>query len=366
MSWFKRDKSQPVIPPVEPISSGKPSPAGTPLGYRSQSSTYVASRDGANYDSPPSNQPYGSQSQSRNRGNYGVTGGVSDPYARGERDLAADRNALFAGSAEIKEGQRGPTFMDEHTGQQSQDFGDNEEEEVEAIKAQTKSLKQESVASTRNALRIAREAEETGRATLLRLGEQSEKIANTERHLDVSKGLAIRAEDNTDELKKLNRSIFRPAITFNKQAKRDKQELQRELRLREEMTEREVAMQDIRESQNRVGRAATYGHTGSGENDEESIGSYRRQKTSVEQNLRKEQRKVYQFEATESDDELEDEIDDNLDELTDATKRMKALGLAMGSELQTQNNRLARLSDKTDKLGMRVDTNTARLNRIGR
>lgn len=48
-----------------------------------------------------------------------------------------------------------------------------EDEEVEGIKQQMRFVNQESLASTRNAIRIAREAEDTGRATLDRLGLQS-------------------------------------------------------------------------------------------------------------------------------------------------------------------------------------------------
>lgn len=185
----------------------------------------------------------------------------------------------------------------------------------------------------------------------------TEKIADTERHIDVAKGHAIRAEDNADEIKKLNRSIFIPAITFNKDAKRLAQERKREQRYQEEMTEREVTMLELRESQNRVGRGATFGRQ-----DGEGIGG-RRQLTSTELAMRKEQRKRYQFSeaATESDDEMENEIEDNLDEMLDVTKRMKALGLSMGAELQTQNQRLDRIADKTDRLGMKVDLNTAKV-----
>lgn len=128
------------------------------------------------------------------------------------------------------------------------------------------------------------------------------------------------------------------------------------------MTEREVAMMDVRDSQNRLGRAATYGRNDGAEGDEEAIGGgYRRQRTMAEENLRKEQRKRYQFEADEEDDEAEDEIDNNVDDLTDVTKRLQTLGLAMGSELQTQNERLTRLGDKTDRLNMRIDMGTAKV-----
>ena len=63
--------------------------------------------------------------------------------------------------------------QDQHGGQQEQQFENEEDQEVEGIKQQTRFIKQESLASTRNAVRIAREAEETARATLDKLGEQS-------------------------------------------------------------------------------------------------------------------------------------------------------------------------------------------------
>jgi hypothetical protein len=53
---------------------------------------------------------------------------------------------------------------------------EQEEENVNADKQEIKFLKQQDVSSTRNALRLAQQAEETGRDTLARLGTQSESI----------------------------------------------------------------------------------------------------------------------------------------------------------------------------------------------
>ncbi|KAJ8455673.1 hypothetical protein ONZ45_g18879 [Pleurotus djamor] len=214
-------------------------------------------------------------------------------------------------------------------------------------------LLQESVASTRNALRLAREAEETARNTLTRLGDQSEKLANTERHLDVAKGHSQRADDRTDELKQLNRSIFRPVITFNKDAKRAAQEAKVQARYDEEREEREKGMMDIRQTQDRIGQAASYGRDGSG-----------RFKTADDLAARREQQKRYKFESTASDDEMEDELDDNLDEISDMTKRLKALGTAMGQELDDQNKRIERIEGKTVGLDSRIFRNTERLKKI--
>jgi hypothetical protein len=187
-------------------------------------------------------------------------------------------------------------------------------------------------------------------------------LANTERHLDVSKGHSVRADDKTDELKKLNRSIFRPAITFNKDAKRAAQEAKLQSRYDNEHEEREKAMTDIRETQNRLGQAATYGRGG---DDEEGIGGsgVGRGRYKTEQQLaeRKAGRSRFQFESTGSDDELEDELDDNLDEMSSGLKSLKALSFAMGQELGEQNTRIGRIEQKTVGLDDRLGRNTERV-----
>lgn len=185
-------------------------------------------------------------------------------------------------------------------------------------------------------------------------------MANTERHLDISKGHSAHAGDRTDELKQLNRSIFRPVMTWNKDAKRAAQEAKIQARYDEEREEREKAMMDIRDTQNRLGRATTYGREQ--EEEEELIGAGRSRFRNQEQlATRKGQRKRFQFDATASDDELEDEIEDNLDEVGDVTKRLKALGMAMGEELDKQNARIDRIGDKTVSLDNNIFRNTERV-----
>lgn len=112
---------------------------------------------------------------------------------------------------------------------------------------------------------------------------------------------------------------------------------------------------DVRESQNRLGRAQTYGR----DDDDELLGGGggRRLK---DQDARKAARARYQFEATASDDELEDEIDDNLDEIGDVAKRLKALAMAAGEEVDRQNQRIDVISNKTDKVGNRLEDVTRR------
>jgi len=174
----------------------------------------------------------------------------------------------------------------------------------------------------------------------------------------VSKTHSQRAEDKTDELKQLNRSIFRPVIHFNKDAKRAAEEAKIQQRYEEEREGREKGMSDVRETQNRLGQASGYGQQDKGA----EIGpDGRRTRTAAQQAQQQEQRRRYQFEANASDDELEDELDDNLDQISDVTKRLKALGTAMGQELDNQNNRIERIEEKTVSLDNRVFRNTERV-----
>ena len=96
-----------------------------------------------------------------------VKTGTSD--AQSQLDRA--RGELFAGYNPQKAGS-GRFFDGPEIGREPPP-GEENEEDVEGIKQQTRFLKQESVNSTRNALRMAQEAEETARGTLGRLADQS-------------------------------------------------------------------------------------------------------------------------------------------------------------------------------------------------
>ncbi|MCO5588280.1 hypothetical protein L7F22_042235 [Adiantum nelumboides] len=245
---------------------------------------------------------------------------------------------------------------------------EEEDDEVEAVKQQMRFTKQESLASTRNALRIARETEETASGTLLKLGEQSDKLANTERHLDMAKAHSSRADDNTSEINRLNRSIFRPNIGFNKKAKRDAEEARILNRHIEEREEREAVREQALQSQNRVDQELSgigAGRFGSGKFGLDRFGGGSGKKEDPAK-AKMQQRSRFQFEATESDDELEDELDNNMDEIGQLSSRLNRLGKAMGTEINEQNQRIQRLGDKSTNLDTRIFAGTQKLERIGK
>lgn len=168
--WKQKDK--PLIPPVQselapPLGASRSSSrTASPLpSYRSNASTYVASRDGLD--------PYDTMGKSKSQS--GVPDCESSVVKSSTNDAQSQldraRGELFAGYNPEKAGS-GRFFDGPGIGREPPP-GEENEEDVEGIKQQTKFLKQESVNSTRNALRMAREAEETARGTLGRLADQS-------------------------------------------------------------------------------------------------------------------------------------------------------------------------------------------------
>ncbi|CAA7266152.1 unnamed protein product [Cyclocybe aegerita] len=332
-----------------PMTPPPPSPS-TPRGpssssIRSSSDTYIRRNDEYEYYN-------GATSSAPLANKYSRSRSIGDVYSRGGGDVENDRNELFSGYDPARS-RSGPIFDGPDLGRDPTP-GEENEEDVEGIKQQTRFVKQESVSSTRNALRLAREAEESARNTLTRLGDQSEKLSTIEHHLDLSKGHSQKAEDRTEELKQLNRSIFRPVVLFNKDEKRAAESAAVQRRYEDRREER---MRTMRDHQERFGSPMRYGLG----DDEELIDRRGSPRPSA---LGRGDRARYQFEKTASDDELEDELDENLDEIAAATKRLNILSKAMSKELEDQCEWVGRIEHKTTKLDDRISNNTESLKRI--
>ena len=127
----------------------------------------MPSRDGDPYSNGPPAPPAPTNFESR----YTRNNVVGDVYSRGQKNLDSDRGELFAGYNPERAGSG--RFTDGPPAGREPPPGEENEDDVEGIKQQLRFTKQESVNSTRNALRLAREAEETARNTLGRLGDQS-------------------------------------------------------------------------------------------------------------------------------------------------------------------------------------------------
>lgn len=243
---------------------------------------------------------------------------------------------------------------------------EQEDEEVEGIKQQIRFTKQESLASTENALRVAAQAEETGRATLLNLGQQSDQLANTERHIEMASINTRRAEDKARKLKQLNRSMF--AIHVSKPWGRKKRVEEEEERIRvrheQERAQLDANRQYAYASQRRVDDALQP-RASAGGAPWNRLGPNKGKKAAeAAQQASVMERARYQFEPDEEDDAMEKQLDKNLDALSHAAGRLHGLAQATNVEVLHQNKKLDDLQDKSDVLDTNMYMNTQRINRI--
>ena len=287
---------------------------------------------------PPPPQQRGAPQQREQRPSAGSRGFSDESQDSARNALFANRpapppqgNSYGGGRSQAEYGgySNEPDRYEEY-----QKHAEGDEDDVEAIKQEIRFVKQDSLASTRNAIRVGLEAEEQGRTSLARLGTQSEKLSTVERSLDVSAAHARIAEDKARELKKLNRSMFAIHVGNPFTAKSRAEDEERKIMERHEMEreEREKNRRDAYDSAQRVNTALNQDHRRGGN----KPGS----KSTITS------RSMYSFEEDEDDVQIEKDIDANLNTLGDITARLKGLALATQQEIKAQNEKLDTITNK--------------------
>ncbi|KAL4784420.1 hypothetical protein BJX76DRAFT_327331 [Aspergillus varians] len=339
-----------------------------PNAYGNQGG-YGANRYGGSAGAAPSSR-YGA-------GGYGGLGS-SDP-----NDPSGDDNraALFGSASERAAAQPAnapPPYSEQQAGQPGQPGGygagagaggnsysaatyqerhltaeEEEEQEIQSVKQDIRFIKQGDVSATRNALRIAAQAEETSRETLARLGAQGETIHNTEKNLDVASVEGRIADEKAKELKTLNKSMFavhvsNPFTSASRRRERDERVMgnHRQIRDAQSGTRNEAYLTNQR--MERTFR----------EIEREDKKTPKPKKASVTE------RAKYQFEADSEDEAMEDEIEQNLNLISGAAGRLNLLAKATGRELDEQNRHLQRITGKSENVDDQLAMNRARLDRI--
>ncbi|KAF7713674.1 Target SNARE coiled-coil domain-containing protein [Penicillium ucsense] len=308
-------------------------------------------------------------------GGYGGLGNA-DPNDPGKTDAA--RNELFGGARDrTQSGPNGapPPYSPGQGGEaggQGGNYGggsneysmatyqdrqltaeEEEEEHIQATKQEMKFVKQGDVASTRNALRAAAMAEETGRSTLARLGAQGEMVHDAEKNLDMATVEGRLAQEKARELKTLNKSMFavhvsNPFTSASRRRERDERILNTH---REERDQREGTRSEAYQTNARMDKVFR-------DIDREANKQQKGKKANVTE------RAKYQFEADSEDEAMEDEIEQNLDLLSGAAGRLNGLAKATGQELDQQNRHLERITGKSDYVDDQIAMNRAKLDRI--
>lgn len=139
MSFFKRNKDAPLIPPVA-APQGAQEPKSDPYAQKPSANRYGGGDPYAR-TAATNEDPYA------RAGGGGNGGGSANPYAKDAVNPAdAARNELFAGFSAPEKPQKSREYGYEGR-EMEEDF--DEDEEVEGIKQEMRGLKQESLASTR-------------------------------------------------------------------------------------------------------------------------------------------------------------------------------------------------------------------------
>jgi hypothetical protein len=356
--------------------NGSPAPAGGPHAIPSDNK-YSANRYGnqGGYGSDRfgnGNNGAGAGASRYGSGGYGGLGSA-DPNDPSAGDAA--RSELFGGArdrAQQNQGSAPPPYSPGQEGGQGGNYGggsneysmatyqdrqltaeEEEEENVNATKQEMRFVKQGDVASTRNALRAAAMAEETGRSTLARLGAQGEMIHGAEKNLDMAAVEGRLAQEKARELKTLNKSMFavhvsNPFTSASRRRERDERTLNTH---REERDLRDGTRSEAYQTNARMEKVFR-------DVDREASKQGKGKKASVTE------RAKYQFEADSEDEAMEDEIEQNLDLLSGAAGRLNGLAKATGRELDEQNRHLERITGKSDYVDDQIAMNRAKLDRI--
>ncbi|CAI7564221.1 hypothetical protein N7533_005591 [Penicillium manginii] len=381
---YTKAKINAGVAPPPAGGMGSPAPAGGPHDIpgdnKYQGGGYAANRYGnqGGYGSDRFGSGSGSSGAGAGASRYGSGGygglGSTDPN---DPNADAARNELFGGGASngaSNDGQGTPQSgaPPPYSNDQPANYGggsneysmatyqdrqltaeEEEEEQVQATKQEMRFMKQGDVASTRNALRVAAQAEETGRSTLARLGAQGEMVHGAEKNLDMATVEGRLAQEKARELKTLNGSMFavhvsNPFTSASRRRERDERTLNTH---REERDQRTGTRNEAYQTNARMERVFR-------DIDRESARQGKGKKASVTE------RAKYQFEADSEDEQMEDEIEQNLDLLSGAAGRLNGLAKATGKELDEQNRHLDRITGKSDFVDDQIAMNRAKLDRI--
>ncbi|KAK1600473.1 uncharacterized protein LY79DRAFT_664755 [Colletotrichum navitas] len=346
---------------------GAPPPAAGGYGAEKYgaASGYGANRYDNNQNAYGSSQrPGAAAAGARGPGGYGGLGRTNS------NDTDAVRDELFSGAQGRQQQNKPQAGGYGQSAVPGQDGGyggygapreltaeEQEAEEYRATKQQINEVRQESVQTVNRALQAAMQAEETGRATLARLGAQGERLHNTEKNLDMATNHNKVAEDRAKELKTLNRSMFavhvsNPFTSKSRAADRDAAVLERH---RAERETREATRNEAFKSNQRLEESFKDLTLSGRPQPKAKASAAERSKYILDDS---------DDEGNELAQRQEDQIEDGLDQLSGAVGRLNGLARAQMREVDQQNILINKIGEKSDAVDDGVRMNRERLNRI--
>lgn len=229
-------------------------------------------------------------------------------------------------------------------------FTPQEDDDIDSLKTQIRSVKQSSLSATRLAVSKLAESEEVASNTLERLGRQSDKINSADRHLELADAQADKALEQSKELKRINNSMFSIFHVKNPFKKKpDPNKIDKLKAAHQERIEREEQLSAKREQAKVGNEISLQSNTTPPADSKVSLGG---------------PNSKYNFEEDEEGLKIENEIDNNLDSISSALGRLKNMSLTMTEEIDSQNSRLDRINYNAASVETKVNTGRDRLKKI--
>lgn len=302
--------------------------------------------------------------QSRGPGGYGGLGSADTDVTRdemfaggGQRQAPPPSYASTDNTSSGTSGAAGASYGGDYGEQRELTEEEIEKQELYDTKNQTRDVGEQSVNSLDNALMHMQNAIDTGRGTLVRLGQQGEMLHNAEKNLDLAHNHRRIADEKTDELRTLNGSMFaahvsNPFTSKSRQALRDQQILeQHHLDSQRRDATRKSAFagtQQMEQTFRDLDRPTLRGQT--------SSNAAERSKYVMEDDSDEE----YTSQAI----EREQKIEEQTKKLENGVGVLNTLAKAAGSEVKRQGNLINDLSGKTGVLGDGLVVTRNKLNNI--
>ncbi|KAF9363466.1 Protein transport protein S9 plasma membrane t-SNARE [Mortierella sp. NVP85] len=236
--------------------------------------------------------------------------------------------------------------------------GQETEEDVDRVAQEIRDTRQESLQSTRNAIRALQEANDSADRTMHQLSEQSQQLGRVERSLDVSQLHAEAAQEKTSELKAANKMFgFHISNPFSSSKKKREAALEAaKAQAAKEMEDRDRIRKEEYETGQRMKEASgqgPYGRNNGANNYTSQSNNY----GSSDQ---------YMFEANDEDRAAESQINQDLDVMSGLLGGLKNKANAMNVEVNRQNQRIDGINTKAVNLGGHIDHNTRALNNFSK
>ncbi|KAK9464890.1 hypothetical protein V1512DRAFT_272512 [Lipomyces arxii] len=233
---------------------------------------------------------------------------------------------------------------------------DDEEEEITAVKGQIKQVNYETKNMTQDSVARANQALEHGMRTVAMLHEQGNILINSGKTVNRTQQSAIVADENLEELKAANRSMFMPDIKNPFSSK----PYMRERALNRLAADNGVLIEQgiindhyVNDIADRVNKVDIRNRRGPAP-DAEALHNAQREK-------QRQANKHSMFEPDEDDLTTEDSIQQGLNDLTIASHQLNIVANAINNQLDEQNRRVEHMSSQTGDVEIALSLQTNRM-----